>query len=102
MLASVDISATGGLKHAGLAYAPATSGPPGARSFYVVDRGIDNDVDPDAVDGKLFELTAPDPTLRRTHRPSSAPAPTRRSPCPRAPSLDGDVDDDGEPTRREP
>jgi len=97
LLASLDISAAGGLKHAGLAYAPATIGPPGARSFYVVDRGIDNNVDPDAVDGKLFELTAPDPIPPENTPPVVNAGPDQEVTLPSSASLDGDVVDDGEP-----
>jgi uncharacterized protein YjiK len=97
LLASIDVSAAGGLKHAGLAYAPATTGPPGARSFYVVDRGIDNNVDPDAVDGKLFELTAPDPIPPENTPPVASAGPDQEVALPSSASLDGDVDDDGDP-----
>jgi hypothetical protein len=97
LLASLDISAAGGLKHAGLAYAPATIGPPSAKSFYVVDRGIDNNVDPDALDGKLFELTAPDPIPAENTPPVVSAGSDQVVALPSSASLDGDADDDGDP-----
>lgn len=42
----------------GLAFAPASDGSP-ANRFYIVDRGIDNNADPNIIDGKMFEITAP-------------------------------------------
>ena len=58
LLQTIDVSAAGAIKPAGLALAPATGGPE-LFNFYFVDRGIDNDSDPNIVDGKLFEMTAP-------------------------------------------
>ena len=54
-------------KPAGLAYAPASNGS-GAMRFYVVDRGKDNNSDPNIIDGKLVELTAPSGGAAATRR----------------------------------
>ncbi len=59
LLQTIDVSAaTGAQKPAGLAYANASNGS-GVKRFYWVDRGIDNDNNKFAVDGKLYEMTAP-------------------------------------------
>ena len=58
LLQTIDVSAAGARKPAGLAYAPASNGS-GAMRFYVADRGVDNNSDPTAVDGKIYEMTAP-------------------------------------------
>ena len=58
LLQTIDISAAGSRKAAGLAYGPASDGS-GARRFYLIDRGIDNNEDPKIVDGKMYEMTAP-------------------------------------------
>jgi VCBS repeat-containing protein len=58
LLNTIDMSAAGARAAAGLAYAPASDGS-GAMHFYIVDRGVDNNSDPNIVDGKMYELTAP-------------------------------------------
>jgi uncharacterized protein YjiK len=58
LIQTVDVSASGAIKPAGLAWADASDGS-GPKSFYLVDRGIDNNSDPNIVDGKLYELTTP-------------------------------------------
>jgi hypothetical protein len=60
LLQTIDVSAAGARKPAGLAYAPASNGS-GAMRFYFVDRGVDNNADPRENDGKMYELTAPQP-----------------------------------------
>ena len=57
-LQTINIAATNADAAAGLAYAPASDGS-GYRRFYIVDRGIDNNDNPNIIDGKLYELTAP-------------------------------------------
>jgi hypothetical protein len=93
---TIDVSASGGLKHAGLAYAPRSDGS-GAKSFYVVDRGIDNNVDPNIVDGKLFELSAPTPSPPSNTPPVVSAGDDEEVTLPASASLDGDVTDDGNP-----
>jgi uncharacterized protein YjiK len=58
LLQTIDISVTNARAAAGLAYAPASNGS-GVKRFYIVDRGIDNNSNPNIVDGKLYEITAP-------------------------------------------
>jgi len=59
-LRTIDLSAATPRAPAGLTVAPASDGS-GARRFYIVDRRIDNNSDPALIDGKLYEMTAPDP-----------------------------------------
>jgi hypothetical protein len=58
LLQTINISATNAQAAAGLAYAPASDGS-GAKRFYIVDRGVDNSVNPSNLDGKMYEITAP-------------------------------------------
>lgn len=58
LLQTIDVSAAGIVKPAGVAYADASDGS-GVKRFYIVDRGIDNNDNPNAVDGKLYEMTTP-------------------------------------------
>lgn len=82
LIQTINISAPNAKQAAGLAYAPASSGA-GAKRFYIVDRGIDNNTDPRIVDGKIYEMTAPSsgtsptPTFTRTNTPVAGPSPTR-------------------------
>ena len=95
LLRTIDVSADNSIAAAGLAYAPASDGS-GAKHFYIVDRGIDNNDDPNIIDGKMYELTAP------TGGPTSAPPTVNAGPdqaitLPANASLDGTVTDDGLP-----
>ncbi len=97
LLQTIDVSANNALAPAGLAYAPASDGS-GKDHFYIVDRGIDNNDDPKIIDGKMFEMSAPDsvlptvtnsptitgtitPTLTKTNTPTATasltPSPTK-------------------------
>ena len=59
LLQTIDVDASGAHKPAGLAYAPASDGS-GAMRFYIADRGIDNNDNPNIVDGKIYKVTAPE------------------------------------------
>ena len=76
LLQTINIAVTNALAPAGLAYAPASNGS-GVKRFYIVDRGIDNNDDPNIIDGKMYELTAPGlgatPTPSNTLTASSTP-----------------------------
>ena len=76
LLQTINIAVINAPAPAGLAYAPASNGS-GARRFYIVDRGIDNNDDPNIVDGKLYELTVPGigatPTPSNTLTASNTP-----------------------------
>jgi sugar lactone lactonase YvrE len=77
LLQTIDISATNATAAAGLAYAPASNGS-GVKRFYIVDRGIDNNDNPNIVDGKMYEMTAPTsgPTATPTNTSANSPTPT--------------------------
>jgi hypothetical protein len=96
LVRTIDASATDALKPAGLAYAPASDGS-SVKRFYVVDRGVDNNNDPNAVDGKLYELTTP-PAGPPANLPPVVDAGSDQSVAlPASASLDGTVTDDGLP-----
>ena len=61
LVQTIDVAASGARKPAGLAFAPAGNGS-GAFRFYIADRGVDNNSDPREVDGKIYEMTAPQTT----------------------------------------
>ena len=55
LLGTLDISAANAHKPAGLALAP-SSDDPSQTSLYIVDRGADNDSNPNENDGKIYEF----------------------------------------------
>lgn len=63
-----DMSAANSWKNAGITMAPGSANP-NVMNFYIVDRGIDNDIDPTENDGKLHELTRPTVTPTPTPLP---------------------------------
>ena len=83
LLQTINISAANPKQAAGLAYAPASNGS-GAKRFYIVDRGIDNNNDPKIIDGKMYEMTTsssgpgttPTATFTPTKTPTPGPSPT--------------------------
>jgi sugar lactone lactonase YvrE len=100
LLQTIDLTAAfqsaGGRKPAGLALAPASNGS-GAKRFYVVDRGIDNNSDPRIVDGKIYEFTSPFGSSGN-QPPSVNAGPDRAIVLPNPATLDGTVADDGLPS----
>lgn len=54
LIRTINISALGAKKPSGLASGP---GSRGGRSFYIVDRGVDNNTNPKENDGKLYEIS---------------------------------------------
>ncbi len=52
---SIDVSSLGIVSPTGIAFAPG-SDDPSATHVYVTDRGIDNNMDPNENDGRIFEL----------------------------------------------
>ena len=74
LLQTINIAPANVETAAGLVFAPASNGS-GVKRFYIVDRGIDNNDNPNIVDGKLYELTAPSfgptPTPSQTFTPTS-------------------------------
>ena len=65
LLQTIDVSASNSTAPAGLAYAPASDGSD-AKRFYIVDRGIDNNDNPNIIDGKMYEMSAPAATSTKT------------------------------------
>jgi VCBS repeat-containing protein len=98
LLRSIDYSAALTVDPGGLAYAPGSAAP-GEHHFYIVDRGIDNNTDPNIIDGKMFELTAPDPITTGNLPPVVDAGTNQAITLPlNSVSLDGTVTDDGLPT----
>lgn len=58
LLRYIDVSGVNGSNLGGLAYAPASDDPT-TRHLYIVDRGVDNDTDPEENDGVLYEVAFP-------------------------------------------
>jgi len=96
LLQTIDISANHASAPAGLAYAPASDGS-GAKHFYVVDRGIDNNENPNIIDGKLYELTAPLPGPPANRPPEVDAGQDQVIAFPSSAWLNGTVTDDGLP-----
>lgn len=71
LLQLIDLSAAGPRTAAGLAFAPASNGS-GAWRLYIVDRGVDNNVNPDLIDGKMYEMTVPASTGPDNNAPAAA------------------------------
>ncbi len=57
LLGIIDIAAAASVKPAGITLAPPSNGGPGL-NMYIVDRGIDNGIDPNENDGRLYEMSA--------------------------------------------
>lgn len=55
LVRTMDISAANPSKPAGLAYGP-SSGDANGKSLYISDRGVDNNIDPNENDGKVYEF----------------------------------------------
>ncbi len=63
LVKTFDLSAANGRKLAGVAIAPGSIDPAVA-SYFIVDRGVDNDSDPNENDGKIYEFSSgPPPPL---------------------------------------
>lgn len=58
---TIDISAANAVTPAGLAYAPSSQNP-STMNIYIVDRGIDNNSNPNENDGMVYEMTLPTTT----------------------------------------
>ena len=94
LLRYIDVSELDGRSLAGLAYAPASEDP-AAWHLYIVDRGVDNDTDPDENDGVLFEVAFP---LNVDNLPPAVDAgPDQIVDYPQDATLEGTVADDGNP-----
>lgn len=60
LVRTIDISAANARKPAGLTLAP-SSQTAGGTSLYIVDRGVDNNIDPNENDGKFYEFSLYNP-----------------------------------------
>ena len=87
----IDFESIDPYKEAGLVYAPASTNA-FADHLYIVDRGVDNNNDPDENDGKMYEVSFPDneaPTVDAGLDQTLIVTDTV--------ALDGTVTDDGKP-----
>jgi hypothetical protein len=94
-LRKIDVNFPGGTKPAGVTIAPGTTNPM-LRNYYVVDRKVDNDGQPDENDGRLFEIVAiplggNGAPIVDAGQPQSLQWPANTA------NLDGFVGDDGHP-----
>jgi hypothetical protein len=82
---------------AGLVYAPASDGS-GDWNFYITDRGFYTELFPEEVDGKLYEITAPDPITPGNQLPIVDAGPDQTISLPtNSTQLAGSASDDGIP-----
>lgn len=99
LLNTIDLGAAGMTAAAGLAVAPASNGS-GQRTYYVVERGLDNNSHPSENDGRLYEVTANLPPVSGgpfNQPPTVDAGPEGSVVLPASASLDGTVSDDGLP-----
>lgn len=93
----VDIAAANPINAAGLEIAPASDGS-GAQHFYIVDRGVDNDGDPNENDGKLYEMIPPGGGGPINQAPQVSAGADASVTLPATASLVGTASDDGLPS----
>jgi hypothetical protein len=91
----ISITAAHAVKAAGLTTAPASNGS-GATNFYIVDRGVDNDVNPLENDGRIYEMAA-GLTTAINKAPTVSAGPDRTVILPAGAALAGTATDDGLP-----
>ncbi|MFZ2403728.1 MAG: putative Ig domain-containing protein [Methylobacter sp.] len=97
---TLDISASGANKPAGLAIAPRSTNST-AKSLYIVDRGVDNDSNPSENDGKIYEFSIAG--AASGNQPPAVNAGVNQiislaiNGGPAVTNLDGTVTDDGQP-----
>ncbi|HSF61849.1 MAG TPA: PKD domain-containing protein, partial [Gaiellaceae bacterium] len=96
LLRTIDVSASGAHKPTGLAFAPASDGSSAMR-FYILDRGVATASNPTVVDGKMYELTAPQPGAPQNAPPAVDAGPDLAVVLPAIATLDATVSDDGNP-----
>jgi hypothetical protein len=98
LLNTISIVAANSRKAAGLTLAPASNGS-GAEHVYIVDRGVDNDSNPNENDGRFYEMAFSLPPLSggSNSAPVVGAGPDRTVTMPDAASLAGTVTDDGLP-----
>jgi len=95
LVQTIDISAASSHKAAGLAYAPGSLDA-SVKNLYIVDRGVDNNTDPNENDGKMYEMTLfVGPPINTA--PVVSAGPNQTITLPSSVTLDGTVSDDGLP-----
>jgi hypothetical protein len=104
LIRMVDISAANAKKTAGLAIGPSSDplDDPAVSSVYIAARGVDNDIDPNENDGKVYEFSVPPLSPDQLGAPGVAAGPEQtiflpNSADPASANLDGTVVDDGLP-----
>ena len=95
VLRKIDVNFPGGTKPAGVTIAPGSLNPM-LRNYYVVDRKVDNDGDPNENDGRLFEIVAIPLGGNGAPIVDAGPPQTIQWPA-NSTSLSGFVGDDGHP-----
>ncbi len=94
LVQNIDISAANAKKPAGLAYAPG-SNDVRQMHLYIVERGVDNNANPNENDGKIYEMTLPlsgNSTPTPTKSPTVTPKPTTTPTS----FIPGDIDKDND------
>jgi hypothetical protein len=94
VLRKIDVNFPSGTKPAGVTIAPGSINPM-MRNYYVVDRRVDNDGDPEENDGRMFEVVAV--PLGGNGAPIVDAGPAQAVPFPGTANLNGFVGDDGHP-----
>ncbi|HXV63547.1 MAG TPA: hypothetical protein VEK15_22790 [Vicinamibacteria bacterium] len=96
LLRMIDISSAVPNRPSGLVYAPSSQD---ALIFnlYVADRGVDNNVNPNENDGKIFEMSLP-PLTPGNNPPSVSAGPDQAVTLAASALLNGTVSDDGLPS----
>ncbi|MGY1779696.1 PKD domain-containing protein [Geodermatophilus sp. SYSU D01036] len=99
LLNIVDIRAAQPRKAAGITLAPASNGS-GALNWYIVDRGVDNDSNPQENDGRFYEMAVDLPPVGAPTNaaPRVSAGPDQRTGVATPASLAGTADDDGLPS----
>jgi hypothetical protein len=98
LLNTISISAASPRKAAGITLAPASNGS-GAQNLYIVDRGVDNDSNPNENDGRFYEMavTLPPIPVGSNTAPTVAAGPDQTVTLPASATLNGSITDDGLP-----
>jgi hypothetical protein len=93
LVRAIDIAAANAQQAAGVTVSPSSSGT--GRSLYIVDRGDDNDVDPNENDGRLYEMSYESTASNAAPTVNAGPNQTINFGA--TATLDGSVVDDGRP-----
>jgi len=95
LLRKIAVNFPGGSKISGVTIAPGSTNP-SLRNYYVTDRGVDNNLDPFAIDGRIYEVVAV-PLGGNGAPVVDAGAPRTLAWPENSTALDGFVSDDGHP-----